>query len=273
MDSIADNQSGAEKTPPLKLLVVDDDALNQRMMKVLLTREGHQVELASNGLEALEAVKLQKFDIVFMDLRMPVMDGLEASRRIREWENGGQHTFIVALTASFLPDEGHILFDAGIDNYVSKPFEMEHIQRLLKYSSNARLSATSPQQPIVEPAPASNEILDVQKGIEQVGGDPEIYRELLSEFVDELPERLQIMQRYFAGMNLTELSRVAHNLKGIAANLGALQLSNYAGRLDEQSNGGYTESVADLLREIPRIQSKFMEISNNFLADRKPSAI
>jgi len=138
------NQSNSE-TIPLKILVVDDDVLNQRLMQVLLTREGYQVDVASNGLEAFEAIRYQQFDIVFMDLRMPVMDGMEASRRIREWENGGQHTFIVALTASYLAEEGQKLFDAGIDNYISKPFELEHIHRMLKYSADARLASQKSQ--------------------------------------------------------------------------------------------------------------------------------
>jgi CheY-like chemotaxis protein len=68
-----------------------------------------------------------------MDLQMPVLDGLEASQQIREWENGGRHTFIVALTASYLPEDGHRLFEAGIDNYISKPFELKHIERILRY--------------------------------------------------------------------------------------------------------------------------------------------
>jgi CheY-like chemotaxis protein len=120
-------------SPSLSILVVDDDELNRRLMGVLLTHEGHHVEVAANGLEAVDAVKRNKFDIVFMDLQMPAMDGMEASRQIRAWENESAHTFIVALTASYLPEEGQILFEAGIDNYLSKPFEIRHIQRLIKY--------------------------------------------------------------------------------------------------------------------------------------------
>ena len=122
MDVVAENQPATEKTSKPKILVVDDDALNQRMMKLILTREGYDVDLASNGLEAFDAIKFHHYDVVFMDLQMPVMDGIEASRRIREWENGGRKTFIVALTASYLPEKGHVLFEAGIDNYISKPF-------------------------------------------------------------------------------------------------------------------------------------------------------
>ncbi|HET9913551.1 MAG TPA: response regulator [Anaerolineales bacterium] len=116
----------------MRILVVDDDLLNQQLMQILLEQEGHHVEAASNGLEAFESIKRQQFDIVFMDLNMPVMDGRQASRRIREWENGSRRTFIVALTASYLPDERQGLREAGVDNYIAKPFEVRHIQQLLR---------------------------------------------------------------------------------------------------------------------------------------------
>jgi|SRR5215207_2424480 len=269
MDFIGDSQSGTEKIPQLKILVVDDDVLNQRMMQVLLTREGHRVDVVSSGLEAFEAIKLQKYDIVFMDLQMPILDGIEASRRIREWENGGQHTFIVALTASYLPEKGEILFEAGIDNYVSKPFEMEHIQRLLRYSFKARIPAPVEKSVILEPEFQSENVLDIQKGIGQVGGDVDIYKELLSDFIQELPERLQTIQHFFASMDLVGLSRAAHNLNGIAASLGASQLSECARKIDKHSVEGYTESISGLIQEIQLVVGKLMEISSNFLAEQK----
>jgi CheY-like chemotaxis protein len=136
-----DHENQPEKIPSLKVLVADDDVLNQRMMELLLKFEGHVVDVVSNGLEAFDAVKFQTFDIVLMDLEMPVMGGIEASHRIREWENGGQHTFIVALTAGYLPEQGQKLFEAGIDNYIPKPFEMEHLQRMLKYRADAKSTA------------------------------------------------------------------------------------------------------------------------------------
>ena len=133
MNLVSTQELKTEEIYPLKILVVDDDVLARRLMQLLLRSEGHQVDVASNGLEAFDAVKFQRYDIVFMDLHMPVMDGIEASQRIREWENGGRHTFIVALTASYLPEEGHRLFEAGIDNYIPKPFELKHIERMLRY--------------------------------------------------------------------------------------------------------------------------------------------
>lgn len=134
MDLVFDQTIEAQQIDPLKILVVDDDELGRRLMRVILTREGHQVDVAGTGLEALEAVKLNKYDIVFMDLHMPDMDGMEASRQIRAWEHGDAHTFIVALTASYLPEIGQALFDSGMDNYISKPLDVSQVQMLLKYS-------------------------------------------------------------------------------------------------------------------------------------------
>jgi CheY-like chemotaxis protein len=141
MDLAENKITESQKILPMRILVADDDLLNRRMMQLLLVHEGHLVDVVSNGLEAFDAVKFQKFDMVLMDLHMPVMDGIEASNRIREWENDGQRTFIVALTGSYLPEEGQRLFEAGIDNYIPKPFEMKHLQRMLKYRADAILAS------------------------------------------------------------------------------------------------------------------------------------
>ena len=271
MDFTADNQLNNQKTQQLRILVVDDDVLNQRMMQLLLTREGHLVDLVSNGLEAFEAIKIQKYDVVFMDLQMPVMDGIEASRRIRQWENGGQHTFIVALTASYLPEQGHLLFEAGIDNYVSKPFEMEQVQRLLKYGLLARSNDHSEPSVIHERELQPEKVLDFQKGIVQVGGNEDTFRELLSDFIEGLPKRLRLIQHFYAKKDLVELARAAHNLSGIAGNLGALQLSDYARKLDKLSIEGYTDSLDPLIQEIQLVIGKLLEVSNNFLAEKQIS--
>src|SRR5512139_470511 len=177
----------------LKILVVDDDDLNRRMMRLILVRDGHDVQVVSNGLEALDAVKEQKFDVVFMDLQMPLMDGFEASRRIREWENGGLRTYIVALTASYLPEEGQRLFEAGIDNYISKPFEVEHIHRLLRLIANADHLTPVTEHFEVEGFPENNGILDIQRGLRQLGGDFKTYRDLLNDFIQELPARIRTL--------------------------------------------------------------------------------
>lgn len=127
------DENSTKTVEALKVLVADDDDLNRRMMQIILSREGYQVQCVVNGQEAYDAVKAARYDIVLMDLQMPVMDGMEASRCIRDWEQDKQHTFIVALTASYMPEKGRELFEVGIDNYLSKPFEIEHLRRILQY--------------------------------------------------------------------------------------------------------------------------------------------
>ena len=254
------------EVPHLAILVVDDDDLNRRMMHILLTREGHRVELASNGLEAFNMIKLKSFDMVFMDLQMPVMDGVEASQKIREWENGGPRTFIVALTASYLPERGEKLFEAGIDNYIPKPFELVHIQRMLKYRAEAILSSSLHVNAVRNDEISIIDVLDFQQGVKRVGGDVDTYWELLGDFIQELPEKLNAMQNYFAVKDMDGLSRAAHNLKGVTANLGILQLSEYADRLDTQSSSGYTDSIGETLKEIKAAGSKLGEVAQIFLS-------
>ena len=261
--------SGTSDVPHLSILVVDDDELSRRMMKVLLSREGYDVELASNGLEAFEAVTSKKYDIVFMDLQMPVMGGMEASQKIRKWENGGLRTFIVALTASYLPEHGQELFEAGIDNYISKPFELEHIRRMLKYRTDTILHAASNAEVIHNEEISIGEVLDFQKGVKRVGGDIDTYWELFADFMQELPKKTDTLQHYFVLGNMEELSRAAHNLKGVAANLGILQLSEYADKLDKQSSEGYTQRIEESLKKIKAVESKLEAVAQIFLSGRK----
>lgn len=256
-------------SPCLKILVVDDDELNRRMMRLLLVREGHDVQLAANGVEALQAVKDQKFDVIFMDLQMPIMGGIEASHRIREWENGGGHTLIVALTASYMPEDGNRMFEAGIDNYISKPFEVDHINRLLSLIARTELSAPPPQPCAPEATSANAEVLDVQKGIQRVGGDPRAYRELLSDFIHELPERIRGLDRLLLERDMEALARAAHNLKGVSSNLGALQLSEHADKLDKHSNEGYTDQHQALILEIKRAETALQKIASEFLTSKE----
>ena len=253
--------------PSLSILVVDDDELNQRMMQLILKREGHQVECVSNGLEAVDAVKTRTFDMILMDLQMPVMDGVEASRRIREWENGRGRTFIVALTASYLPERGRELYEAGIDNYISKPFEIGHLRHILKYGLESHRARNVPgNNTSSNTKPPAGASFDPQLGIKRVGGDTETYKELLNDFIQGLPEKLETMWSCFRKNDVAGLYRVAHNLKGVSANLGALQLSEHARRLEKQISESYTETLEGALKDVSTTSDTLKVIAFNFLA-------
>jgi len=265
-----DNKLNDTLSASLSILVVDDDELNQRMMKLLLKREGHLVESASNGLEAFNAAKATAYDIILMDLQMPVMDGVDASRHIRAWEAGGRRTFIVALTASFLPEKGRELFEAGIDNYIAKPFDVDHLRNILQFSLEKRKSneVAAVENTDVNVSPA-DEDFDHRVGVRRVGGDTDTYKELLIDFIDELPDKMENLWRCYRDGDMDALNRAAHNLKGVSANLGASQLSEYARRLEKQVSEGYTVTVENMLNEISIVLNKFREKASDFIGARE----
>ena len=258
-------------TPPapekLKVLVVDDDEMNRRMMRLILTREEHFVELASDGFDACKLAKDQHFDIILMDLQMPEMDGVETSRRIRASENGSKDAYIVALTASYLPEKGGELFEAGIDNYIAKPFDVEHLRQMLKHGLDHR--ATKSKQNgdnFVSTSDDRNMNFNPSIGLKQVGGDEEVFHELLTDFVAELPKKIENIKKHLDKKDMDSLSRDAHNLKGVSSNLGILQLSQHAGGLENSSSEGYTELLRNEVKEIKAISENFIRDASKFLS-------
>lgn len=257
------------KSDQLKVLVVDDDELNQRMMQLILTREGHHVHIAIDGKDAVETVKMHEFDIILMDLQMPVMDGIEASRRIRAHENGVRNSYIVALTASYLPERGQELFEAGIDNYIAKPFDVTHLRQMLNYGLDYRKSrnAMLTQSAVTASFDSASKDLDIAAGLKLVGGDEETYRELLADFVEKLPEQYKRIERCLAGKDLEGLARIAHNIRGVSSNLGALQLYEYAGRLENGAGEGYTGGILEgSVKKFREALRNFMLAASEFLA-------
>jgi len=253
----------------LRILVVDDDDLNRRMMRLLLVRDGHDVQVVANGAEALDVVKFQSFDVVFMDLQMPVMDGFEASRQIREWENGNLHTYIVALTASYLPEKGHLLFEAGIDNYIAKPFEVDHVRRLLGVIARADHHLSEQPQASEEKLPSAEPILDTVKGVHQVGGDEQTYRELLLDFLQGLPGRIGVLEKLLEEKEMVSLAREAHNLKGVSSSLGAIEMSEFASKLDKQSIAGYTDQDRLLILDLKTAENNLRKTATDFLGKKE----
>lgn len=261
------DHTGNEPDLPLTILVVDDDELNRRMMELLLKREGYAVDFASNGQEALDAVKAKPYEIVLMDLQMPVMDGIEASQRIREWEGKKRYTYIVALTASYQPERGRQLYEAGIDNYLAKPFEIVHLRNILQSGNEGKKRITSPKIAAITPEMLQEEPdINFPVGIIRVGGNREVYKDLLQDFVDELPVKVERLKTYWMEKDADNLYRAAHNLKGVSANLGALPLSEHAGRLEKQVKEGYNDTVEGLLNDLSVMVRGLTKSAREFLA-------
>jgi len=124
-----------------KILLVEDNILNQQLTASILSREGYRADIADNGQIGVDLFKKNHYEIVLMDIQMPVMDGVEATKLIREYEktNGGTKSKIIAVTAHAQEEEKEILFSAGMDLYLSKPFRPEELLKLINGNTNGNV--------------------------------------------------------------------------------------------------------------------------------------
>ena len=254
----------------IKILVVEDDELSQRMMRIILAKDGYDVHVASGGMDALHAVEEQHFDIILMDLQMPHMDGIETSRRIRKFAGKDNYPYIVALTASYLPEKGRELFESGIDNYLAKPFDIQQLHRIIHYGMGhrAKESVVDSSANTSGAEPTNQPVFDPVAGIKMVGGDEGLYRDLLADFARRLPEKIGKFWMYLEERDINGLSRAAHTLKGVSLNLGALQLYEYAGKLENCTGERYTASaiLEGDIRALGAAAARFLLKASEFLS-------
>jgi len=248
-------------------LLVDDEILNQRMMGLLLSDAGYLFDVASNGVDAVKAVQSQHYDLVLMDLQMPLMDGYEATRRIRSWEVGNGHVPVIALTAILFGRDGvQLCLDAGMDACIAKPFNTTQLFQVI--DSHVRKSTRSVTIQIKQEEKIENEnlLLDVQTALPRFGNDIRNYKEFLNEFLQSLKDQMKQFRSMLVSGDLLSISRAAHNLKGVSANMGAMQLSVEVSKLDQQSRNGEANLIEATLDECDKIVSNLQENAMKILS-------
>jgi CheY-like chemotaxis protein/HPt (histidine-containing phosphotransfer) domain-containing protein len=240
-------------TGSLRILLAEDNSVNQKVALLLLERLGYRADVAANGLAALAALRRQSYDVVLMDVQMPEMDGLEAARRIRaEWPPQDRPR-IIAMTANALRGDREVCLEAGMDDYLSKPILMDELrQALLRASLVSREGRRpGPSMPsgdvAVEPPILEMAALDSLFRLEQVAGR-EIVRGIVDNFLTEVPARLARMRQAIVDGDVEGLNFIAHDLKGSAAQLGALRLAEACRELEGRSGDGHLEGAGELLR-------------------------
>lgn len=235
----------------MNILIAEDDDQNQAMMKLMLVRQGHTVQSAWTGRAAVDAVKTGKFDLVFMDVQMPEVDGLEATRQIRQWENNKQHIPIVILTGSVPEKIKEDYKNAGADTFILKPFDVKRIAMLVEIFAEEQDASVPVESRLgAEDLTSDLPLLDMPDSLPRFNNDKKFYLENLQEFIQSLPGRLACMDQYLDSRNWHDLANNAHNLKGVAANFGAKRLSLMASRLDDYSDQHQFEQVQFTLKEI-----------------------
>ena len=249
-----------------RVLLVEDNEINQEVASNLMERMGMNVTLAENGLNAVNACKAKTFDIIFMDIQMPVMDGLEAARRLRaqEAEDGAEPTPIIAMTAHAMREDQEKSRGAGMDDHITKPIDPDVLARILIKWVKPRAQAAHAADHVPGcPAPAdAGTIFDWEKGLFYVGGDDQLLVKQLKNFVRRYARIPQTLAELSAAGQWHEASRAAHSLKGVAATLGMDALSACAAAL-EQSYAANTADGQSLekLREL--LQRAGAEIKQN----------
>lgn len=262
------------------VLVVEDNPVNQTVTKSMLESLGVRVDLAATGLEAVELVKTNRYNLVFMDCQMPKMDGYEAAQSIRVLEQNHRietantqnaQLPVIAMTANALKGEREKCLQAGMDDYISKPFTIIELESILKtwlpfstqavYATdrNARTYNKTPRQKNGKPKGFQAIQLEYLRSIQSIdpNNEPVILRTSIESYLQYSRHLLESMQEYLATGNFAELSNSAHNMNSSSLNMGALSLSEYCSRLEVNATKTETHELQDLYN---RIQTEYRNV-------------
>jgi PAS domain S-box-containing protein len=214
----------------LRVLLVEDNKFNQQLANTLLMSAGMEVGIADDGIEALQALQRERFDAVLMDMQMPRMDGLEATRLIRE-NPALADLPIIAMTANAMIGDREACLAAGMNDYISKPIQYDAMYAILTRWTRRKghppgLAAAETRQPAGAPA-----ILDSDKAMAGMGGK-DIYQTMLKKFIPSQGQAVQSIQEALAADDPETAERLAHTLRGVAATVGAFSLAESAGQLE-----------------------------------------
>jgi signal transduction histidine kinase/CheY-like chemotaxis protein len=241
-----------------RVLVVEDNKVNQKVAQRILERLGCEVEIADNGVDALERLEGSTYDLVLMDMQMPVMDGLTATTLIRQRELGKRRTPIIALTANAMNGEYDRCMSVGMDGFLTKPLNIERLRGFLSgfglrdtsasTSGNQDLALLETNQEahvVQQQAP-----VDLSKLDEVTQGDAEFTAELLATFFASAAQSLDEVGQATASADRHQLARIAHRLKGAAANIHAVTVAETAARMEQDAKVASIEELVSLTAEL-----------------------
>jgi PAS domain S-box-containing protein len=230
---------------PLRILLAEDNAVNQKLALRILSQMGYRADVAGNGLEAIQAVERQPYDVILMDVQMPEMDGLEATRQIcRRWAVR-ERPRIIAMTANAMQGDREMCLAAGMDDYLSKPIRVHELV--------AALSKCAPKKAAGEENVSDSSVID-QKAFDELvastGGDAAFLGELMDTYFADAPELMAQMRSSLAAGDAETFRRAAHTLKSSSATLGAMTLSDLAKDLEMMGKAGTLEGAASRIAQV-----------------------
>lgn len=232
-----------------RVLLTEDNMVNQKVAVRFLERLGCSVRIANNGVEAVQAWQEERFALILMDLQMPLMDGLTATRRIRELEAGGRATPIVALTANAMVGQLEICLENGMNGFLTKPIEVARLRETLDrfgLGVDPKAAATTP---LDESDAALNTAapVDLARLREITDGDESFAQELAHTFVASGSEVMAELRRAHGKADRQELARAAHKLKGASANIHAERLHILSGIMESRAQFADEATLTQML--------------------------
>jgi two-component system sensor histidine kinase/response regulator len=264
-----------QTSQPLDVLLAEDSSINQKLAVGLLERWGHRVTVANDGVEAVTLAKEFPYDLILMDIQMPEMDGLDATRQIRAWEaERGEHRVIVAMTAHALQGDRERCLEAGMDDYLTKPIRSEQLFQLLERVARGEVrgALSSADQPR---APAAGEPqhcpVDWQHALSTAGGDPQLLQQVAAAFCEEAPLQIRRLRDSFLQKDWKRFERAAHTLKTAFGTFGVAVAQHCAAALErdcKENNPPSSDEPIDVLER--HVNAMLAEMQRHLLV---PAAV
>ncbi|MCA9108745.1 MAG: response regulator [Planctomycetaceae bacterium] len=211
-----------ERTPrSLKILLAEDTPANQKVVKAILDKRGHKVDIADNGREAIKFHQQSDFDLILMDVQMPTMDGLQATEAIRKMSDPEKSKIpIIAMTAHARREDRQKCFQAGMDSYISKPLDARRLLKLIESSQQPSSGSTSTATAVAASTPKQN-LYNRDAALLRLDGNEDLFKSLITYFLEDAPQLLEKVEMAIQSQDVPEAERAAHSLKGLAANFDA----------------------------------------------------
>jgi PAS domain S-box-containing protein len=255
-----------------RVLVAEDNATNSMIVKLMLEKAGHRVDTAMDGEEAVQAVKSLPYDVVFMDVNMPEMDGFQATRHIRELPAPRCDVPIIALTALAMEGDKKRVLDSGMDGYMTKPVSRQQLLMAVQRSAGTVLETAVDAENATDAGGSEHALVD-QAVIKKLGEDtdPELVPELLSLYIDDTKRRLEKLEAAIGVNEIAAIEHETHTMASSAAMHGAMKLFGTARAAEEQCRDGDQAVALNLAKQVVEIATAtFDELQNVILAKTDP---
>jgi CheY-like chemotaxis protein len=240
---------------PLRILLAEDNLVNQKVAQRMLERLGYRPDMAANGLEALQALDRQVYDVVLMDVQMPEMDGVEATAHIRQHWQSARQPWIIALTANAVQGDRERYLAGGMDDYLSKPVRIESLMDALRRCRPLTQA---------EPAPESPPVLnwDILREYASFSEDGEHEAAVIvALFLEHTPPLLTRLRDSLNGGDIAQAQRAAHDLGSTSETIGAISLGQMARAIEKQTRLGTPLDASD----VEQLEQAFAKVQKELL--------